>query len=234
MAITVLIASGVFASIYSMQNTTIANGCVINATGPFMTAVLAWLWFRERPGATTIICTVIAMAGVAVTVSGTMASGGGHLKGDLAMVYGTFALAMTTVIMRRYRDTPMLESVAIACLVAAAFASFFAKPFAIPTGDMLLLGLFGIVTQGGGLGVYMMGARRLPSAQAALLTAAEMPMAPLWVWIFFNEMPANETFVGAALVAAAILWNIRMELKTQPTAGSAETAMKEVAIRESA
>ena len=170
MAITVLIASGVFASIYSMQNTTIANGCVINATAPFMTAVLAWLWFRERPGATAIICTFIAMTGVAITVSGTIASGGGHLKGDLAMVYGTFALAMTTVIMRRYRDTPMLESVAIACLVAAAFASLFAKPFAIPGSDMLLLGLFGVVTQGGGLGLYMMGARRLPSAQAALLT----------------------------------------------------------------
>ena len=230
MAITVLIASGVFASIYSMQNTTIANGCVINATAPFMTAVLAWLWFRERPGATAIICTFIAMTGVAITVSGTIASGGGHLKGDLAMVYGTFALAMTTVIMRRYRDTPMLESVAIACLVAAAFASLFAKPFAIPGSDMLLLGLFGIVTQGGGLGLYMMGARRLPSAQAALLTSAEMPMAPLWVWIFFNEMPAEETFIGAGLVAVAILWNIRMELKTQPNTGSAETAVKEVAI----
>ena len=130
------------------------------------------------------------MSGVAITVSGTIASGGGHLKGDLAMVYGTFALAMTTVIMRRYRDTPMLKSVAIACLVAAAFAFVFAKPFALPAGDILLLGLFGIITQGGGLGVYMMGARRLPSAQAALLTSAEMPMAPLWVWIFFNEMPA--------------------------------------------
>jgi drug/metabolite transporter (DMT)-like permease len=229
-AITVLIASGVFSSIYSMQNTTIANGCVINATAPFMTAVLAWLWFRERPGATAIICTFIAMAGVAITVSGTIASGGGHLKGDLAMVYGTFALAMTTVIMRRYRDTPMLESVAIACLVAAAFAFFFAKPFALPTGDIFLLGLFGIVTQGGGLGVYMLGARRLPSAQAALLTSAEMPMAPLWVWIFFDEMPASETFIGAGLVAVAILWNIRMELKTQPETGSAETAVKEVAI----
>ena len=116
--------------------------------------------------------------------------------------------------------------------MAAAFASLFAKPFAIPTSDMLLLGLFGIVTQGGGLGLYMMGARRLPSAQAALLTSAEMPMAPLWVWIFFNEMPANETFVGAALVAAAILWNLRMELKTQPKVAEADAAIKEAALRE--
>ena len=172
-----------------MQNTTIANGCVINATAPFMTAVLAWLWFRERPGATDHLhlhrhdrCRHHRQRYDGL--------GRRHLKGDLAMVYGTFALAMMTVIMRRYRDTPMLESVALACLVAAAFASLFAEPFAIPASGMLLLGLFGIVTQGGGLGLYMMGARRLPSAQAALFTSAEMPMAPLWVWIFFNEVPA--------------------------------------------
>ena len=108
-ATTLFIATAVFASIYSMQNTTIANGAVIGSTIPFMAAVLAWLWFRERPGTRTIVCTVIAMAGVAVTVSGTLAGGGGHLKGDLSMVYGTFALAMMTVITRRYRDTPMLE-----------------------------------------------------------------------------------------------------------------------------
>ena len=49
-ATTLFIATAVFASIYSMQNTTIANGAVIGSTIPFMAAVLAWLWFRERPG----------------------------------------------------------------------------------------------------------------------------------------------------------------------------------------
>src|SRR4051812_46846113 len=53
-----------------------------------------WPAFRERPGTRTIACTFIAGAGVIVTVSGTIAAGGGHLKGDLAMVYGTFALTM--------------------------------------------------------------------------------------------------------------------------------------------
>ncbi|RAZ91780.1 EamA/RhaT family transporter [Mesorhizobium hawassense] len=217
-ATTALIATGLFSSIYSMQNTTIANGGVIYATVPFMAAVLAWLWFRERPGTSTIFCTFVAMAGVIVTVRGTLAAGGGHLKGDLAMVYVAFSIAMMTVIMRRYRDTPMLESVALANIVAASFAFFFADPFSIPIGEVALLGLFGIITQGVALGVYAMGARRLPAAQATLLSAAEMPMGPLWVWLFFNEMPATETFAGGALVVAAILGNIAAELRASPTA----------------
>lgn len=224
LAVTALLASGLFASIYSMQNTTIANGCVINATAPFMTAALAWIWFRERPGLNTILCTVIAMAGVIITVRGTLAAGGGNLKGDLAMVYGTFALASITVIMRRYRDTPMLESVALAGAVAAMIAFLFADPFALPVRDIGLLGLFGVITQGGGLGVYTMGARRLPSAQASLLTSAEMPMAPLWVWIFFDEVPADETFIGAALVLTAIFLNIGLQFWRNPQARAVVSA----------
>lgn len=228
LAITTLIASGVFSSIYSMQNTTIANGCVIYSTAPFMAAVMAWIWFRERPGRRTVICTFIASAGVIVTVSGTLAAGGSHLKGDLAMVYGTFALTMMTVITRRYRDTPMLESVAIACFMAAVFALLLADPFKVSGGDIVLLAVFGIITQGGGLGIYTMGARRLPAAQASLLSSAEMPMAPLWVWIFFDEVPAVETFIGGALVLAAVVWNIGKELtaqaRTEVPAGGAKGA----------
>jgi drug/metabolite transporter (DMT)-like permease len=223
-AITMLIAGAIFSAIYSMQNTTIANACVIYSTVPFMAAVLAWLWFRERPGRRTLLCTFIAGVGVVVTVGGTIALGGDHLKGDLAMVYGTFSIAMMTVIMRRYRDTPMLESVALACFMAAAFAICFATPFEIASGDIALLGIFGIITQGGGLGIYTMGARRLPSAQAALLSSSEMPISPLWVWIFFDEVPANETFIGGAFVAAAILWNIGMELRKPPGAAVERTA----------
>lgn len=216
-AITCLIAGGIVAAIYSMQHTTIANGAVIYSTVPFVAALLAWMWFRELPGRRTTLCTIVAIAGVAVTVSGTIALGGGHLDGDLAMVFVTFSIAMMTVIMRRYRDTPMLESVALACFVAAGFSYWFTDPFVIPTGDIVLLGIFGVITQGGGLGIYTIGARRLPAAQAALLSAAEMPMSPLWVWIFFYEVPAAETFIGGTMVLAAMVWNILSEIRPNRT-----------------
>ena len=41
-------AMGKIAFLYALQNTTVANVTVIYATLPFLTAVLAWLWFRER------------------------------------------------------------------------------------------------------------------------------------------------------------------------------------------
>ncbi|HET6161090.1 MAG TPA: DMT family transporter [Dongiaceae bacterium] len=220
-AMMVLNATGMLSFIYSLQNTTIANVTVIYATLPFITAILAWLWFHEPAERRTVIGSLVAGAGVAITVGGTIAIGGGsHLLGDLAALYLTVSFAFMTVIMRRYREAPMLESVGMACLLMTVVALFFGDPFTLTVGQITWLAAFGIVTQGGGLGIYTMGARRLPSAQAALLSASEVPLSPLWVWIFFEEVPPTETFIGGGLVLAAILWNIGAELRSSRSAGT--------------
>lgn len=216
LALILISATGKIAFLYALQNTTVANVTVLYATLPFMTAILAWLWFREKAARRTLVGSLVAGAGVIITVSGSTGLGGGHILGDLAALFMTLTMALMTVIMRRHRDVPMLEAAALSGFAAAAVAWPMADPFSIAATDILWLALFGLVTQGGGLGIYTMGARRLPSAQAALLSASEVPMSPLWVWIFFQEVPAQETFIGGGLVLAAILWNIGAELRKRP------------------
>jgi drug/metabolite transporter, DME family len=215
-ALILISATGKIAFLYALQNTTVANVTVLYATLPFMTAILAWLWFRENAERRTLIGSLVAGVGVLITVAGSTGLGGGHILGDLAALFMTLTMALMTVIMRRHRDVPMLEAAALSGFVAAMIAFPMAEPFSIATTDILWLALFGLVTQGGGLGIYTMGARRLPSAQAALLSASEVPMSPLWVWIFFQEVPAQATFIGGGLVLAAILWNITAELRKRP------------------
>lgn len=212
-ALIAISAAGKIAFIYALQNTTVANVTVIYATLPFITAILAWLWFRERADRRTLIGSLVAGAGVVTTVAGSAGLAGGSLPGDLAALFMTFTMGLMTVIMRRHRDVPMLEAAALSGIAAAIIAFPMADPFAATVTEVLWLAAFGIVTQGGGLGLYTIGARRLPSAQAALLSASEVPMSPLWVWIFFQEVPARETFIGGGLVLAAILWNVGAELR---------------------
>jgi DME family drug/metabolite transporter len=222
MALILISAAGKIAFLYALQNTTVANVTVLYATLPFMTAIMAWLWFRERAERRTLIGSLVAGAGVVITVSGSSALGGGHILGDLAALFMTFTMALMTVIMRRHRELPMLEAAALSGIAAAIIAFTMSDPFTATVTNILWLAAFGIITQGGGLGIYTMGARRLPSAQAALLSASEVPMSPLWVWIFFNEVPARETFMGGGLVLAAILWNVGAELRKSTRAKPAQ------------
>lgn len=215
-ALILISATGKIAFLYALQNTTVANVTVLYATLPFMTAILAWLWFREKAARRTLIGSLAAAIGVVITVAGSTGLGGGHILGDLAALFMTLTMALMTVIMRRHRDVPMLEAAALSGFLAAAIAFPMADSMTATLTDILWLALFGIVTQGGGLGLYALGARRLPSAQAALLSASEVPMSPLWVWIFFQEVPAQETFIGGGLVLAAILWSIGAEMRKRP------------------
>mgnify|MGYP002382164461 FL=1 len=57
------------AFIPALQMTSVANVAVIIATQPFIAAGLAWLWFREAARGRTLVASLVAFAGVAVTVS---------------------------------------------------------------------------------------------------------------------------------------------------------------------
>src|ERR1700752_1505278 len=54
-ALILISATGKIAFLYALQNTTVANVTVLYATLPFITATLAWLWFRERAERRTLI-----------------------------------------------------------------------------------------------------------------------------------------------------------------------------------
>ena len=44
-----------------------------------------------------------------------------------------------------------------------------------------------------------------PAAEISLLTFIEILLAPVWVWIFFDEVPSDYTVVGGVLIVGAVL-----------------------------
>jgi len=56
--------------------------------------------------------------------------------------------------------------------------------------------------------------RYLPAAEVGLFTPVETVAASLWAWLFFSEVPPSTTFIGGALVVAAVLWGTRQPTST--------------------
>jgi drug/metabolite transporter (DMT)-like permease len=70
--------------------------------------------------------------------------------------------------------------------------------------EFLLLALFGLVNSAVGLGLFTIGARFLPAIETALIGSLDAPLAPLWVWLAFNETPSTITLIGALIVFTAV------------------------------
>src|SRR5262245_8948480 len=212
-----IVATGVGMICFVASNvlTSIANVAVLYATVPFMTAGLAWIWIGERPSQRTLFASAAALIGVAVMAGNSI--GGAHLVGDLMAILTTLLTAVFTVAARRHRNVPLLEAVIAGSALAMAAGMLFGRPLSVDAADLALLALFGAITLGLGMALFTVGARRIPSAQAALINALESPMAPFWVWLAFAEVPPTTTFIGGALILAALGWHFAGGLRVQQT-----------------
>lgn len=93
-------------------------------------------------------------------------------------------------------------------MVAGSLAAVqFGQPLAVPATDLMWCVLMGLVTMSGGMILYTLGSRVVPSAELTLLSNTEVLLAPFWVWLVLGETASSATLVGGSVVLAAILFN---------------------------
>jgi drug/metabolite transporter (DMT)-like permease len=195
-----------YAYLAALRHTTVADVSIIYATLPFVTAALAWLVLREREGWRVVVSSLVALIGVAIMTGGAIRAG--HLVGDLLALAMTATFAIMLVLMRRGRRVSMLPAVALQCFLSALVAAPFARLCPIGSLPLLQLALFGTCQYGLGLVLLTFGMRRVGATEAALIGLLDTPLAPLWVWLAFSEVPPLLTLVGGGIVMAGVLWNV--------------------------
>src|SRR3982074_1294416 len=89
-----LSALGMVCFIPSLQLTSVSNVAIIIATGPFVTAALAWIWLREVPRLRTTLASIVALCGIAIIVGGAR-TGSDFLGIPLAIIMTIAIAAMT-------------------------------------------------------------------------------------------------------------------------------------------
>jgi len=203
LAVTALSSSGMIFFIHAFRHTSVADVAIIYAAAPFVTAGIAWLWLRERPGRGTLIASAIAFVGVAVMVGGAFRLG--NLLGDMFALAMTLTLSLMMVVIRRHKERPMTAVAGLSPLLTTLLVWPLATPDGAGSVDLGNLALFGILQNGLGLLLLTWGTRLLPAAQGALIGALDAPLAPIWVWFAFNEIPPTLTLIGGVIVMLAVL-----------------------------
>jgi drug/metabolite transporter (DMT)-like permease len=209
---------GMVTFIGSLMLTTVADVYVIYATVPFVTAGVAWLILRERATWSVLAASFLAMVGVMVTLTG--ATYGGSLLGQFVAFIMTITMALMAVILRWKRDIQVLPALGLSAWIAAFIAVWFCNPFDVAARDLALLALFGVTQSALGLVLFGLGSRMIPSAEATLLTALDVPLAPLWVWLAFGEVPSSYTLAGGVIVLVAVAGHIWYEMRKEPELAS--------------
>ena len=210
---TVLSTTGMITGLGAIYYTSVADAMVIYATLPFMTAGVAYLTIGERPSRATLIAATVALAGVLVMLGDVGNASGNSLLGKALALAMTLSGALFATVMRKHRDVHMLPAMMFSAWLCSLITIGFAAPMALAGHDVRLIMLFAVVQNALGLILYTFGSRWVPAADASLLTALEVPITPLWVWLFMNEMPSQATLIGGPIVLAALFGHIWAEMR---------------------
>ncbi len=202
----ILSAVGTTAFLTAVTLTAASNVVAIIASGPIFAAVLARIALHERTSRRTWRAIALTLIGIVVIVGGSMAGGG--IAGDLVALLAIMSFAINLVIWRRYPDLPRT-------LVVAVAASCIFLMTAIPADPSLLdrRALLATLAMGGFFGpiarlCMSTATRHAPPAEVSLFTPVETIAASMWVWLWFDEVPATPTFIGGAIVVVAVFYGL--------------------------
>ncbi len=205
----------------------VADVMTIHAAIPFMTAMLALIFTGEREDWTTWAASLTALVGVMIIVNPQASVG--YLTGYGFATAMALSYAAMIVVIRKNRHVSMLPAACLSAFVCALVALPFADPMQVTAAAMFDLVLFGTVQFGLGLLLMTVGTRLISATRSALIGSMENPLAPLWVWLAFGELPAWATWVGGSLVMAAVIFDVLKKSKrqTEPLSTPAPRAASE-------
>jgi DME family drug/metabolite transporter len=196
-------------AIMAFQTTTVANAAFLLAASPFLAAILGRLILGEAVAPRTWGAIALALVGIFLMVRDGLAAGA--LIGNVAALVSALGFAAFSVALRwRRLDDSLPASIlgaAFAVVAGSLAAVQFGQPLAVPATDLMWCVLMGLVTMSGGMILYTLGSRVVPSAELTLLSNTEVLLAPFWVWLVLGETASSATLVGGSVVLAAILFN---------------------------
>ena len=196
--------------IWSITNTTAAVTLLCLATMPFITALLGFLFLKEKITTNVWLSIVIATIGIVIMALGDFEKG--SLIGFMFGIISSIGFSIFSLTLRWRKDNPKFTTVSFAGLFCAIVSTFIIIDsqssftstslnqglFAVP-GTLVCLGLI----------LYSIGSKAIPAAELTLLSLTEVVGGIFWVWLplfGINEVPSNTTVIGGFLIFLAIVY----------------------------
>ena len=196
--------------IWSITHTSAAVTLMMLAAMPFMTAILGYIFLKEKVSLTTLFAIIIAAVGI--TFMAFNSSKAGTLFGLMLGLLSSLGFSIGSVSLRWNKRTPTFTTVSLAglfcAIISLAVLIISEQSFFTTFRNSSLSALHGTLVCSG-LILYSIGSKNLPAADLTLLSLTEVLGGIFWVWLpilGINEIPTTNTIIGGFILTFAILF----------------------------
>jgi|TARA_B110000211_G_scaffold155469_1_gene176337 DME family drug/metabolite transporter len=191
------------AFVFAMINTSVANVVFIISTQTMFLAILGFFYLKEKVSLISFISIVLAMAGITVMVGDSVSSG--SLFGNLIALVIPISFSVLVMIVRKNSNLDMVPAIWYASIFTIIYGLIMAESLNFTNHDIFMGFLLGVPQLTFGFICITIGSRTTQSVTVGLLMLSETLCAPLWVWLFINEIPPLSVFSGGAIIILAVI-----------------------------
>ena len=191
------------AFIIAMNNTTVANVVFIISTQTMFLAIFGFFYLKEKVSLIGTISIILAMSGILIMIGDSISSG--SLFGNLVALAIPINFAILVMIIRRYQNLDMVPAVFYSGIFSCLYGLLLSESFNFTPHDILMGFLLGVPQLAFGFICITIGSRTTASATIGLLMLSETLFAPIWVWVFLNEIPPLSVFFGGSVIILALI-----------------------------
>jgi len=198
--------------IQALANTSIANALFTLSSIPFITAILAFIFLKEKISLRTIIIIIFAFIGIFIMINDGLESG--DFYGSFLAFVCAICFSGYVIVLRKSKNIDMLPA-NMASGILVIIVSFVVSlgNMIVPIQEILLCFLWGGVLSGFVNSVFIFSTKYLLASEATFFMLLEFSLGPFWVWIFLSETISQETFYGGIIVILSVAVYSLLEIK---------------------
>ena len=191
------------AYIVAMSKTSVANVVFIISTQTIFLAVFGFLFLKEKINLKGFVSIVLAFVGLVVMLGDSINQG--TLLGNIVAVAIPINFTILVMIIRKFPELDMVPAIFYSGIFSGFYGVILASNLSFSPNDILMGFLLGVPQLAFGFICVTIGSKTTPAVTVGLLMLLETIFAPIWVWIFLNEVPPMSVFIGGAIIISAVI-----------------------------
>ena len=191
------------AFVISMTETTVANVVFIISTQTMFLAIFGYFILKERVSLIASLSIVLAMIGIGIMVGDSILTG--SFYGNLVALAIPINFSILVIIIRKYPKLDMVPAVFYSGILSCFYGILFSESLVFTNHDIAMGFILGVPQLAFGFICITIGSKTTRATTIGILMLSETLCAPLWVWIFLNEIPPLSVFIGGFIIILAVI-----------------------------
>ena len=191
------------AFVVSMSITTVANVVFIISTQTMFLAIFGYFYLKEKVSLISFFSILLAMGGITIMVGDSLSTG--SFLGNIVALAIPINFSILVMIIRKNKNLDMVPAIFYSGIFSIIYGLILSESLVFTSHDILMGFFLGVPQLAFGFICITIGSRTTPSTTIGLLMLTETLFAPIWVWIFLNEIPPLSVLIGGCVIITAII-----------------------------